>query len=958
MSFLRTSRHYALLFTASLFLLLGACGGGGGGGGGAPAATPVSGSTPAPAPSTGGGTQVPPSAPPPSDGGAAVPPANTGSGGGTGSTGGTGTATPAPAPDNAFRVSIDTRTLAFKGEEAGAMAPALVVGTGAGLAPPAVFTGSVDLGTALDRVLVEIDNMQVNFRVYPKLNLPAGEYRGSLQLFACPDEKCAQHFAGSPVTVPYSISISKAFSVLPDVTGFLIRSGDAVGTHVAVQVPEGASGYTVKTSADWLVAEDIKATGFQIVAQPMPPGTYSSTVTVTSGGRSKEFTIEYDVRGDPSTVMEIRPSRRYLDLNATIAGAANATLDVVLPSWSTVLDTEVAYTEGAPGGWLAVAKTGARTLALTASAATLPPGRHEARLILKSGPLATPVPVSVSFTVGLPTWRFTGNTQFSISSATTTAQLDSAVTVELPQVPSQAWTASTSSPWLSIFAGAGTTNGTPLRVVVDPAQLAGLENFATHNADVVLTAADSRVPPATLRFTLEKTLPDVQFVSPSTRLPGEAGTYILRGRGFDAVTDLQAGLQIGGATPLQLIRVNDTQVNVRLAGAASGAVEFNMPNGLGVPTGKPALQVVAQGVFPYRAVATAGNKGGLFFDPRRQALYSANKTLQTVMRFSWNGSSWSVASTPLPSIDLVAAAPDGRTLVASSTTSGIVLLDPDTLAAKGSYAAKVIGDTFNGSARMAVTNDGRAYFQTETWARTKLPYFDLVTRRFDEVSRTGENFDFYYGPWFSVSGDGSRLNIVQSNSISSMPPMLYMDSADRTPKANPAGIRFWYEASQSLRGERFAEDVTRVWDRDFAVIGDLALPGADYYYGRTPVLSPDGKRTYVLAYHGSVFEGHDNATALPRVYVFDSSTRMTVSTQLPLLGYFTLADYPSCKNSQACNTRPQGTISPDGKTLFFIGDVNLVAAPIPTVLVPAQATSLQRAAAGVAPQLQGLRMGR
>lgn len=43
------------------------------------------------------------------------------------------------------------------------------------------------------------------------------------------------------------------------------------------------------------------------------------------------------------------------------------------------------------------------------------------------------------------------------------------------------------------------------------------------------------------------------------------------------------------------------------------------------------------------------------------------------------------------------------------------------------------------------------------------------------------------------------------------------------------------------------------------------------------------------------------------------------------MGYFDLADYPTCADSSyECNTRALGTISPDGKTLFFIGDANLI----------------------------------
>lgn len=123
------------------------------------------------------------------------------------------------------------------------------------------------------------------------------------------------------------------------------------------------------------------------------------------------------------------------------------------------------------------------------------------------------------------------------------------------------------------------------------------------------------------------------------------------------------------------------------------------------------------------------------------------------------------------------------------------------------------GYALNSLPTLAMTNDGKAYFQGSTWA-SGMAYFDLSTRSFGATTSTSVAFDFYSGPWYSVSGDGERLVIVQSASISPQPPMLYMNSSDEAPKRNPAGITFWYEAAQSLHGERFAE-------------GQRARPGTD-----------------------------------------------------------------------------------------------------------------------------------
>ena len=132
-----------------------------------------------------------------------------------------------------------------------------------------------------------------------------------------------------------------------------------------------------------------------------------------------------------------------------------------------------------------------------------------------------------------------------------------------------------------------------------------------------------------------------------------------------------------------------------------------------------------------------------------------------------------------------------------------------------------------------------------------------------------------------------------------------MDSSSEAPKTNPAGVEFWYEAAQSLHGERFIEGTYKVWDRNFNLIGNTDMPDTAYF-GRTPVFSPDGNRVYILAYH----TGFSPSSPLrPRVYVFDTSKKLITTTSLPVMGYFDLADYPTCADSSyECNTRALGTV--------------------------------------------------
>lgn len=870
------------------------------------------------------------------------------SSGGNGSSGG----------GSAFSVSIDRSELRFTAQENASVAPQVVLGSGSGTPPDTVYLGSLDLGTAIERVTVESIGAQAKFTVYPRTTLAAGDYRGNLQLFACRDAACASHFPGSPVSVPYVVSITRGLRVAPAVLRLSAVSGASASGQVTVGLPQGQSVFSASSPDSWLTLSDLTPAGVIVNARPMPPGRYLGSLQIaTVSGGAHTISVEYEVSGDAATVTRIIPGAARLAFSATAPGAAPAqVLNVTLPSWTRELGAEIRYWSSS-GNWLTVAKTGETSLAVSASAAALAAGSYQADIVLTSSAEVAPVTVPVMFTVGAASWSFSGATAFKVDGDTNAGALARDIAIDLPDLPSQGYRVSSASSWLKLSRSGGTTAGTSgaadgvLRASVDLAEMLKLPNFRTYSAEIVVSSLDSRVAPGKLVVTLDKALPELHFVSPHTRLPAEGGVYTLRGRGLAGIVDLERALTVRGATPVRLTRVNDSELRVTLPGAASGEVSFALGNALGVASGAPALRVLPQGAFAYAALATAGAKNGLLFDAERQALYSVNRTLSSVMRFAYGAGGWSVDSISLPGVDAVALSPDGKTLVATARPASIVLLDPATLERKGTYEAAYVGSDINSLQRLAITNDGRAYFNGGIRDGHSLTYFDLVTRTFGGVDGPAGGSG---SGWFSVAGDGSRLNVVQTASVSPAPSALYLDSSDAILKPNPVDIKFWYEAAQSLRGERFVEGTYTVWDRDFNTIGKLGTPDQGYF-GRTPVLSPDGKRTYVLAY--PPLGQWSDAAGKPRVYVYDSSARLVTSTELPLLGYFELADFPTCSiSAYECDTRAQGAISPDGKTLFFIGDSKLVVAPIPALTMAAQGARTA-GATRAAPAMTRVRMG-
>ena len=99
-------------------------------------------------------------------------------------------------------------------------------------------------------------------------------------------------------------------------------------------------------------------------------------------------------------------------------------------------------------------------------------------------------------------------------------------------------------------------------------------------------------------------------------------------------------------------------------------------------------------------------------------------------------------------------------------------------------------------------------------------------------------------------------------------------------------------------------------------------------YRRVQRALPPGSRAYVLAYErGELTAPTPQFT--PRVYVFNLTNPVSANQQMPLIGYFTLAHYPTCLRSANCSLRPQSVLNETGNTLFYAGDQNFIVAPVP-----------------------------
>ncbi len=132
--------------------------------------------------------------------------------------------------------------------------------------------------------------------------LAAGRYQGTFQIQLCNDSSCTNQIAGSPVPLPYDLTITPAplQAVAASSTAATVHRGGTLAGSVAVSVSGPALGWTATTTADWLLITGGSGTGpgsFSVayLAPTLAEGSYASVVTVrASDGQTVTlpFTLE------------------------------------------------------------------------------------------------------------------------------------------------------------------------------------------------------------------------------------------------------------------------------------------------------------------------------------------------------------------------------------------------------------------------------------------------------------------------------------------------------------------------------------------------------------------------------------------------------------------------------------------------------------------------------------------
>lgn len=325
--------------------------------------------------------------------------------------GGGGGSTPAPAPTPSGPTLTFAPTTVTGTSQAGlsaALGVTATVNTPSDFAnAAAVFAYVIDAtGTILPTVQISQPSPTTFHAVLQTApTLAAGNYKGNFSVRVCRDSACAQHFPGSPMQLPFDITVTPAavapMSAVPSaLLNTSIYFNAAAKAAIPVTVTAPGRTWTATTAAPWIKLGNASGTGngsFTIAYDhsALPVATHSAMVVVTSGsGEKLELLNELRVSAPAFTI-----SNGTVVFNA-INGAPIPTADVKFG----LTDGTVTWSAVSDKAWLTMTPTGGPTPGITAlkvnpTVGPLASGSHVASMTVSSPNVADlKVPVTLNLT--------------------------------------------------------------------------------------------------------------------------------------------------------------------------------------------------------------------------------------------------------------------------------------------------------------------------------------------------------------------------------------------------------------------------------------------------------------------------------------------------------------------------------------------------------------------------------
>ena len=446
---------------------------------------------------------------------------------------------------------------------------------------------------------------------------------------------------------------------------------------------------------------------------------------------------------------------------------------------------------------------------------------------------------------------------------------------------------------------------------------------------------------------LTKRLAEVTGLGPQIQFAGRPLRVVVRGRGFEGL-NLQSRLSMS-ATVTDRQPINDRAFVVNANALAQGQYSVGVTHAVGFPASTQTLHVLTATNPTYAVVSSNASVRSLFVDPRRATVYGVRiAPQQQLARYRLQAGVWT-EQTPrsFPQLHNAGLSNDANRLYVTTSPGRLSFYDIDNTGTLNfiSQFDREGGlyhpyNLYGIQGPISVSSDNRIWLAGDSgipsWG--ELTYFDIASSQFQDVVPTTFYTSFSNSPVISVSRDGMKLIVDQSQGT----PNRVLTMSTATDELVERPLQYNCYGTQSDDGDRALCAIT-VYDGDMNIYADIGISNDDRGEGwlesvLARVVSPSGRFAYVYASHAQDYNFNSSGlgsepvpTNRPRVYVFDLSSE-TAPGIIESTTFFEFdgLDFPSCRTFYgSCSTMVAAAIAPDGNTLYFMGDRNLVVVPIP-----------------------------
>lgn len=768
-----------------------------------------------------------------------------------------------------------------------------------------VFVAAFFGGAAISNVtFVDTGPATRVYTVVPRTpaSLGIGTHTGTLRIIVCADANCNSPLSGSPTDVGITYQIG-GLTLSPSSVNLTAVEGVASApVGVNVSNVNGSAAWTTSISyagnpAGWLTVPASGATlpaTLNFAGAPLPAGTYSATVTISTASHSLPIPVTYTVRPN----LSVAPSSvTFTAVTGQASPPAAQSVAVSTAAGATSYSISTVYGAGDPT-WLNVSGGLAPgNLSIAPNRTDLSPGTHTATITLTPSAGAS-INVSVTYTLTASSLTVSpASHTFNIDAASTATDAFLKRTVTTGDTGAAlTWTASSNVPWLTVTNNSGSSGDTATLTLI-PAQIDLLDAGASTATVTFSYSGPGGVSGTkTVGVTLNLSVARVNYVAPYVSYVNEQKDVIIRGSGF---TQASLPVLFDGQAAQSATRVSDTEIRAvppNFASAGRYKVKTSNTNSMGLERSAAELVVREKPNYGYFALTTNAGIQGMhtIYDAERDAVISARayftidpaRPASKVTRFSYDSgtASWSRVTADFVGLLDIALSPDGKELIVLCQDF-LHRVDPQSLAILTSTALPAtVGGTVS---QLAVTNDGKVII------RSLRKIYSLRSKNFTPLVIPTETVGI------DASPDGSRAVMGEATNSGDV-PFSYYDASTGT--MHVTALRRYYSGARFDRLAKKMLSDFELFDSNFQLLG--ALRPGEFVVG----LTPDGDRAYTLSFTGS--------TQLT-VYAYDVSVAMpTFPTPSPIVP----TDYPGVA---------RGILSLDGRTAFLVGDEKFVVLPLP-----------------------------